>query len=36
MVYRDEIFPALNVDKKDSYIADSTLKFNRMVLFYQP
>lgn len=30
-VHRDEIFPALQVDDSDGYVANSTLKFNRMV-----
>ncbi|EOH99447.1 hypothetical protein UAW_00599 [Enterococcus haemoperoxidus ATCC BAA-382] len=30
-VHRDEIFPTLQVDESDGYIANSTLKFNRMV-----
>lgn len=30
-VHRDEIFPALEVNEEDGYVANSTLKFNRMV-----
>ena len=30
-VHRDEIFPTLQVNEEDGYIANSTLKFNRMV-----
>lgn len=30
-VHRDEIFPALKIDKEDGYIKGTTFKFNRMV-----